>query len=280
MKYSYLNSHSNATLEMHSFPNDSYDFYGNEIFYTIVFNPNDDQYLFIDAETVKIPKNGIITILPEQKFSIPFTEKLIIWRYNSEFYCMFHHDEEVSCAGFLFYGASLCCISLSQEESDRLVHLHDIFKEEFQLKTTAQEEMLRILLVRMIIKLTRLAKTQYFQKENIPDSKYRTYRTFNILVEEHFKKEHSVQFYADTLNKSPKTITNLFIKHHFPSPQKVIHNRIIIEAKRLLLYSDKSIKEISYELHFDEPSHFSKFFKKITGVSPLHFKENIGKKVS
>jgi len=280
MKYTYTNNHTKASLEMVAFPNDSFDFNGNTLYYTIVFNPNEEQYILIDEERVNIPKNSVITILPEQRFSIPDSENLIIWRYNSEFYCMFHHDEEVSCAGFLFYGASLCCINLLQEESDRLVHLRDIFSEEFQAHSTAQEEMLRVLLVRLIIKLTRLAKIQFFQKDTVQDSKFRMYRSFNLLVEEHFKKEHSVQFYADTLNKSPKTITNLFIKHHFPSPQKVIHNRIIIEAKRLLLYSDKSIKEISYELHFEEPSHFSKFFKKIAGVSPLHFKSYIGKEVS
>jgi AraC family transcriptional regulator, transcriptional activator of pobA len=280
MKYTYSNNHTKATIELHSFSKNSFEFFGNEIFYTIVFNPNEEQHLLIDAESISIPKNGIITILPEQRFSIPDSEKLIIWRYNSEFYCMFHHDEEVSCAGFLFYGASLCCINLSLEESDRLVHLHDIFIEEFDVFSTAQEEMLRVLLVRMIIKLTRLAKIQFFQIENVQENKFRLYRSFNLLVEEHFKKEHSVKFYAYALNKSPKTITNLFIKHHFPSPQKVIHNRIVIEAKRLLLYSDKSIKEISYELHFEEPSHFSKFFKKITGVSPLHFKSYIGKEVS
>lgn len=280
MKYTFTNNHTKASLEMVSFPIDSYDFNANTLYYTIVFNPNEEQFILIDEERVTIPKNSVITILPEQRFSIPDSKKLIVWRYNSEFYCMFHHDEEVSCAGFLFYGASLCCINLLQEESDRLVHLSDIFSEEFQTNSTAQEEMLRVLLVRLIIKLTRLAKIQFFQQDSLQDSKFRLYRSFNVLVEEHFKKEHSVQFYADTLNKSPKTITNFFIKHHFPSPQKVIHNRIIIEAKRLLLYSDKSIKEISYELHFEEPSHFSKFFKKITGVSPLHFKENIGKKVS
>jgi AraC family transcriptional activator of pobA len=98
-------------------------------------------------------------------------------------------------------------------------------------------------------------------------------RKFNILVEQHFKEKHQVADYADLLFKSPKTLSNFFKKNNVNSPLKVINGRIVAEAKRLLLYSDKSAEEIAYELGYNEPSHFSKFFKTQAGVSPLAFRK-------
>jgi AraC-like DNA-binding protein len=80
-----------------------------------------------------------------------------------------------------------------------------------------------------------------------------------------------VQHYAALLNKSPKTIANLFSSHSTKTPLQVIHERIITEAKRLLLYTDKSVKEIANDLGFTDLTHFSKFFKNQTGQSPTDF---------
>ena len=96
-------------------------------------------------------------------------------------------------------------------------------------------------------------------------------RQFNMLVEEHFKTEHSVRFYAEKLFKSPKTLANSFAKYQ-RTPLQIIHDRVILEAKRLLTYTDMSTKEIAYQLGFEDPSHLSKLFKKITGTPPSAFK--------
>jgi AraC family transcriptional activator of pobA len=83
-----------------------------------------------------------------------------------------------------------------------------------------------------------------------------------------------VSDYANLLNKSPKTLSNLFAKYNNKSPLQLINNRITLEAKKLLLLSEKSSKEIAYSLGFNDASHFSKFFKNQTGASPIHFKKN------
>src|SRR5436309_10646052 len=114
--------------------------------------------------------------------------------------------------------------------------------------------MLKSLLKRLIIKLTRLAKKQYLPLETLADIDFHTIRTFAILVESHFRDHHLVKQYAELMNISPKTLSHIFNRHGSYSPLQVIQNRIILEAKRLIYFTDKSIKEIAYNLGFDETS--------------------------
>jgi AraC-like DNA-binding protein len=133
--------------------------------------------------------------------------------------------------------------------------------------------MLRILLVRLIIKITRLAKKQYLGKEELAENKFNLIRQFYLLVEIHFRKEHQVQFYASLLNKSPKTVSNYFSLYYNKTPLQVISERIITEAKRLFYYTDKSVKEVADDLGFEDVAHFSKFFKNYTAQSPSEIKK-------
>jgi AraC-like DNA-binding protein len=192
--------------------------------------------------------------------------------FNREFYCVHTHDSEVSCNGLLFFGSSISpVLQLDEEEADRLRILFDVLEEEFEEKDQNQEEMLRILLKRFIIRCTRMAKEQILKKDE-SQSDIDVVRRFNVLVEEHFKTKKSVGEYAELMFKSPKTITNVFSKYSEDSPLQVIHKRVIMEAKRMLLYTDKTSKEIGFELGYDDPAQFSKLFKNHTGKTTTEFK--------
>lgn len=181
----------------------------------------------------------------------------------------------MSCAGFLFYGVSgSLLIELSEVEIRKFTLLLEVFKDEFQYRDNIQGEMLRMLLKRLIIILTRLGKEQYLSK-SIENNEYDLVREYSLLVENNFKKHHQVQDYANMLNKSPKTLSNLFSKHHHKTPLQIIRDRIFLEGKRLLIYTDKTSSEIAYDLGFDEPAHFSRFFKKMNGQSPSEFKTEL-----
>jgi AraC-like DNA-binding protein len=134
--------------------------------------------------------------------------------------------------------------------------------------------MLLVLLRRLIIYVTRLAKSGYAPVKKLQDERFHVIRKFNLLVEKNFKSEHSVSFYAQQLCKSPKTLSNLFAIFNQKTPSQIIQERITVEAKRLLYYTDRSIKHITFELGFEDVAYFSNFFKKNTGVSPSDFRNS------
>jgi AraC family transcriptional regulator, transcriptional activator of pobA len=244
-----------------------------EKYLTIAWNRGEDQCIWVDEVQYTFPKNTILCLMVNQSFRFQKPADVVAWQFNREFYCIVDHDREVSCVGFLFYGLrDLMFIHLDESQSQRLDLLLKVFEDEFQSIDNIQAEMLRMLLKRLIIILTRLAKEQapdFPEKEN----HYDLVRKFNLAVENHYKTQHQVQFYADFLNKSPKTLSNLFAIYNQKSPVNIIHERIALEAKRLLIYTDKSAKEIAFELGFEEISHFSRFFKGKENLSPKEFRE-------
>ena len=94
------------------------------------------------------------------------------------------------------------------------------------------------------------------------------FNTFLKLVDGNFVEESKVNFYVDQLNISDKRLSALTKSHLGLSPLQVIHHRIILEIKRLLLFGESSHKEVAYSLGFDSPSSFSAFVKNKTGQTP------------
>lgn len=242
----------------------------------IFWNRNDDPVVFIKDD---IP----FTLLPNQITTSTYLQRitfesksapLTAFTFNREFYCIQDHDAEVSCNGIIFFGTQAQpIISLNTDDFDKFNTLHEVFIDEFTTRDNIQGEMLVMLLKRLIIKTTRLAKEQLITGD-LKESQIDIVRKFNVLVDTHYRQKKQVNEYADMLFKSPKTLSNLFAKYNQQSPLHIIHERIILEAKRLLKYTDKNSKEIAFELGFENAGPFQKMFKKITGLTPQGYKSD------
>ena len=240
---------------------------------TFVYNRGDSQHVTIDEIVYTMPATSILPLVSNQHFSFERPDELVAWQFNREFYCIVDHDAEVGCVGFLFYGIHHpMFIELNGLENEKMLQLEKSFSDEWQSRDNFQGEMLRTLLKQLIIKTTRIAKQQSKSYEYFPDEKIDFVRNFSVLLEKYFKTEHEVKFYASSLNKSPKTLSNIFNLLQQPAPSKLIQKRIILEAKRYLHYTDKSAKEIAYDLGFESPAHFSRFFKMYTGNNITEFR--------
>ena len=230
----------------------------------------------IDGMNLELLSNQIITVTYLQHVSYVETHlPLSAILFNREFYCISDHDSEVSCNGILFFGTQdIPIITIPQEQLNRFSLLHDVFIEEFSTPDNIQGDMLQMLLKRLIIMSTRLAKEQLIVK-TLGNEQIDTIRRFNFLVDMHFRTKRKVADYAELLHKSPKTLSNLFAIYNQKSPQQIILERIALEAKRLINFTDKQNQEIAYELGFNDPAHFSRFFKKMTQMTPSDYRENL-----
>lgn len=243
---------------------------------TIAWNRGATQKINIDGVDYQFASNSIVSLMTNNTFYFERPEDIVAWQYNRAFYCIIDHDKEVSCVGFLFYGSNgVMFMGLDADYARKINALLTVFLDEFSEKDNIQGEMLRMLLKRLIILITRLAKRQHLNGFDLPEEEFGIVRRFNLLVENHYRQYHQVQDYANLLNKSPKTLSNLFALYNHKTPLQVIKERIALEARRLLQYTDKTSKEIAFELGFEDPANFSRFFKQQTGLPPGDFKVSL-----
>jgi AraC family transcriptional activator of pobA len=243
-------------------------------YFTIAWNRGEKQIVTIDGYAYDFMPHTILPLMYNQSFYFERSADIVAWQFNREFYCIVDHDTEVSCVGFLFGMNDNVFIDLDDDNRRKLQILLDIFIEELKTNDDIQNDMLVMLLKRLITMITRLARAGKFPDVKLNDDRFHILRKFNLLVEMNFHTQHSVSYYAGRLNKSPKTLSNLFALYNYKTPIQIIQERILIEAKRLLSYTDKSAKQITYELGFDDAAYFSNFFKKHTALSPSEFRNN------
>ena len=234
----------------------------------------DGNRMVIDAVEYTFNKNQIVCLTEFHKVENKKINGVKLLRFNRPFYCVLDHDSEVGCKGILYYGSSnVPIISPAENEIEVLETVWKMLQLEMQSKDELQLEMLQMMLKRILILCTRIYKNQKnFQQVDL--SKVDLVRDFNFLVEQHFREKHTVAEYADLLNKSPKTIANLFKKVNGKTPLQFIQERRMLEARRILRHTDKPISEIGYEIGFNDVQAFSRFFKKQEGIPPSEFRDN------
>jgi AraC family transcriptional activator of pobA len=112
--------------------------------------------------------------------------------------------------------------------------------------------------------------TAYFKsaaKQPSQPGKFSKFIEFKVAVEAHLTEQHSVNTIADNLSVTTNNLYSIVKQFSGISPKEYIINRLMLEAQRKLYYSKPSIKELAYELGFNDPDYFSRLFKKNTGKS-------------
>ena len=134
-------------------------------------------------------------------------------------------------------------------------------------------DMLRSLLMIFMIKVHRYGRKEGELRLDGLKPAHRLFVQFRQMLEKDFATKHTVQEYADALNVAVRTLNKCVNECSGRSPLAFITERIMLEAKRQVRYSNLMIKEIAYSLGYDDPSYFVKLFKRQTGMLPSDFRE-------
>jgi AraC family transcriptional regulator, transcriptional activator of pobA len=138
-----------------------------------------------------------------------------------------------------------------------------------------QHSMLMAYMRVLTIYLSRLYALQFSNTETIPEKVL--LRKYLNKIEENYIDQHEVSAYADMLNISAGHLSEV-VKEQSGKPAIThIHERLIVEAKRLLFHTDYAIKEIAFTLGFEDASYFNRFFKRITGDTPAVYRTSTRK---
>lgn len=223
-------------------------------------------------------KNPALFFVTNQHLNIEKgKEESMLLHYNRDFYCIQIHDKEVACDGLLFHNVfEIPFVELDHAEAVLIKTLFQNIRNELEWKDSSAEEMIRTYVKQIIIRATRKWKKQNLDNATlkIPGSELDIFRDFSRHLEIHFREKHNVSDYAELLRIAPKTLTHKFKNLNLESPNQYIIYRILLEAKRLLFYTDKAVKEIAYDLGYEDPAYFNRLFTHKTGSTPTNFKKS------
>ena len=143
---------------------------------------------------------------------------------------------------------------------------------EYNTKETWQHDMLLAYMNILLVYLSRLYTAQFTERTPAPDRVL--LKNYLARIDASFTTLHEVADYAALLNLSAGHLSEV-VKAQSGKPAIVhIHNRLMLEAKRLLFHTDYAVKEIAFHLGFEDASYFSRFFKRITGYTPAHYRND------
>lgn len=229
----------------------------------------------LDFESLDINSKSVQFISPGQAHLVnrALDSNGHIILFSREFYFTDVYDRNLLFEmPFLNNNSRQPVIDLTDEEYDKLYGLILMMYEEEKNELTYRQQALRSLLNLFLVQCKRIFK------ETNPSIYSSELNAFRSLLESNFHQWHTVHEYAHALSVSEKQLSELVKKITGQNALEYIHDRILLEAKRLLLHDNITAKEIAYLLKYEDPSHFIKFFKKKTGCTPLDFRESMRKK--
>ena len=173
---------------------------------------------------------------------------------------------------FLIFNSSISPIAINGTSHD-IVELSDIVKRinrDYQMESDfAKQEVLRSELKLLLLRAERIKRRLSIVK---CDASLALFKRFKDEIEARVNHQLGVDDYSQRLAVSRKTLNQVVKYCTGRTTKHVLDERILLEIKRLLSYSELSVKEIAFQLGFDEPTNMVKFFKKHTSYSPSHFR--------
>ena len=247
-------------------------------FYSIILFTGGNGSIKVNNDSYVVSPQTVCIIAPNQMHSF---EGLDDARGTIFFFCQDFYVEEFSFVRLLNVfsytsqiGNYVCnpCIDLSEKEYYPIDNVIRSIQSEYELYTPSNNSavIIRSHLNIMLLKLSELYESK---SGNSINNDSILIHSLSHLVDSYFIKEQQLGFYTSACNISESQLNDICHKHFNSSMKKILQNRLMQEARKLLLSSELSVSEIAYKLNFEDNSYFNKVFKSKTGLTPKRFRD-------
>ena len=250
-------------------------------YYTLIWVQQGKGQLKVDFSEYDFSENQLLAFAPYQPFILSTNQIIegVAIHFHPDFFCIMKHHDEVACNGVLFNNIyEPPYVQIDEVAKGTFNMVLEQMKVEMQNPALAQYELLISYLKIFLITASRLKKEQQPVAISQADDTAAPFILQNLknYIELHFKTKHSASDYAELLHITPKALAKITKNHFNRTLTNLIAERIIIEAKRELYLTNKPVKEIAYELGYDDEHYFSRFFKNNADVSPQMYRDTVG----
>ncbi|MBI3133703.1 MAG: helix-turn-helix domain-containing protein [Bacteroidetes bacterium] len=238
--------------------------------YFVVLIDNGSITYKLDLQDITIIEGDLLFAMPNQIFVPPAKTD------NLKYYKVLFDENTLALLpqrfSFLVNPLNSQTITLDNAARERVRKVFEILNQ--ILNTDKQLTDSEIILAYLNLLLSEL-NSAYFKNEPVTalNANLSKFAEFKLMVETHLTEHPSINTMAEKLALTTNSLYRIVKEHSGVSPKDFFTNRLMIEAQRKLLYSPLSVKELAYELGFNDPDYFSRFFKKCTGKSVSEFLE-------
>jgi AraC-like DNA-binding protein len=229
----------------------------------------------IDFNSYTINPGKVFFLKPGQTHFWKFDTKPegFIFFHSQEFYEMKFLDHALSSFPFFYSHQNPPLLELSQKRLNELKLKFEEIYAEYQQNKLLRELKIINLINSIYIELTREYITD-INIENLVSSNYsKILENLENLINTNFYREKLPNFYANQLNITTKHLNRIVKQTINKTTSQLISERILLEAKRLIVHSNNNLANIADTLEFSDYAYFSKFFKSKTGTTPMNFKK-------
>lgn len=244
-------------------------------FYHIIWFQQGNPTHLVDFKPIKIKSNTLLFLNKDivHRFDDKrkFEGKAIL--FTDSFFCRTEADHKFLRNSILFNDLFSVSQIQAQKQSKLFSDLLQQMTDELQgIKDNSQADILQNLLHNFLLHSERERRKQNFTEiKKGPDLDY--VMLFKDLLETDYKNQKQVNYYAKQIIITEKRLNQATAKILGKSPKELIDDRVLLEAKRILAHTTESVKEIAYNLGFEEPTNFIKYFKKHSTLTPSEFRE-------